>query len=733
MSRQAAVKMAPPEPAKVLTIAVAGNPNSGKSTLINGLAGTRLQVGNWPGVTVEKKEAALEFQGRRVRLVDLPGTYSLSPYSQEEVIARDYLVTERPDVILNVVDATNLERNLYLTVQLLELGLPVVMALNIYDEARNKGWEINPGLMEETLGIRVIPTVATKGEGLPALMEAVLEVGDNPEAHAPRLLNYGQDLEDAGLEIDREIRRHSPALAARYPARWLALKLLEGDSRVVEETGLGAGTFIARAVKHLKMAHGDDIESLLGDARYAQASGLTREVLKKKTTTKRELTEKIDRIVLHRFLGIPIFLAAMWLMFKLTFDIGNPFVDWVDGVFSGPLTRWTKALFTMIAAPEWLGSLATEGIIGGVGMVLTFVPLIFAMMFFITFLEGSGYMARAAFVMDRVMHAMGLHGKSFIPMLLGFGCNVPAIYATRTLENPKDKILTALLIPLMSCGAKLPVYALFAGLFFSAHAGTVIWSLYMLGIVLAMVMGIIFKRTIFRGENPLFIMELPPYRLPTLKSLMIHTWEKGKHFLIKAGTYILAISVLMWFLLNLPWGVENKQDSVLGHLGQAVAPIFQPLGFNQWQAASALVTGLVAKEIVVTIMGQIYGKEEEKKEEPPSFGEDVKEIGVSFGKALMDAGHNVVSTFGVASISIEDDEKTSSWRGVLKEQFSPLSALAFMAFTLLYMPCVVTAVAFKHEFGTWKWFWLATGYGLVLAWLVALIINQGGRLLGLGG
>jgi ferrous iron transport protein B len=733
MSPQAAVKLAPPEPAKVLTVAVAGNPNSGKSTLINGLAGTRLQVGNWPGVTVEKKEAALEFQGRRVRLVDLPGTYSLSPYSQEEVIARDYLVQERPDVILNVVDATNLERNLYLTVQMLELGLPVVMALNIYDEARNKGWEINPALIEETLGIKVIPTVATKKEGLTALMEAVLKVGDNPEAHAPRPLNYGLDLEAAVGAVDREIRRHSPALVERYPARWLALKLLEADPLVVEETGLGTGSFISRATKHLKLAHGDDIESMLGDARYAQASGLTREVLKKKTTTKRELTEKIDRIVLHRFLGIPIFLAAMWLMFKLTFDIGNPFVDWVEGVFSGPLTHWTKALFTLIAAPEWLGSLATEGVIGGVGTVLTFVPLIFAMMFFITFLEGSGYMARAAFVMDRVMHAMGLHGKSFIPLLLGFGCNVPAIYATRTLENPKDKILTALLIPLMSCGAKLPVYALFTGLFFAANAVLVIWSMYVLGIVLAMVMGIIFKRTLFRGENPLFIMELPPYRLPGLKSLMIHTWEKGKHFLIKAGTYILAVSVLMWFLLNLPWGVENKKDSVLGHIGQAVAPVFQPLGFNQWQAASSLLTGFIAKEIVVTTMGQIYGKEEEKQAEPPAFGEEVMGIGLSFGKAVVDAGRNVVSTFGVATLSIKDDEKTSSWRGALQAQFSPLSALAFMAFTLLYMPCVVTAAAFKHEFGTWKWFGVATGYGLILAWLVALVIYQGGRLLGLGG
>jgi ferrous iron transport protein B len=397
------------------------------------------------------------------------------------------------------------------------------------------------------------------------------------------------------------------------------------------------------------------------------------------------------------------------------------------------LTRWTKALFTAIAAPAWLGSLATEGVIGGAGMVLTFVPLIFAMMFFITLLEASGYMARAAFVMDRAMHAMGLHGKSFIPMLLGFGCNVPAIYATRTLENPKDKVLTALLVPLMSCGAKLPVYVLFTGLFFAAYAGTVIWAMYVLGIVLAMLMGILFRRTLFKGESPLFIMELPPYRLPSLKSLLIHTWEKGKHFLIKAGTYILAMSILMWFLLNLPWGVEDKKDSVLGKIGQGIAPVFQPLGFNQWQAASALVTGFVAKEIVVSTMGQIYGQEEEKEEEAPSFGEDLREIGSSLGKAFWEAGANVFSTFGIATLAAEEDEKTASWRDKLTGSFTPLSALAFMAFTLLYMPCMVTAAAYKHEFGTWKWFGLATAYGLILAWLVAFIIYQGGRLLGLGG
>ncbi|MEW6387161.1 MAG: ferrous iron transport protein B [Thermodesulfobacteriota bacterium] len=721
-------------PQKVLTVAVAGNPNSGKSTLINALAGTRLQVGNWPGVTVEKKEAVLEYQGRKIRLVDLPGTYSLSPYSQEEVIARDYLVREKPDAIIDVLDATNLERNLYLTMQLLELGLPVVAALNIFDEAQNKGYRIDTGAMEEMLGAKVIPTVATRKRGMEELLDAVVDAGEGAAERRPRKLPYGGDIEAAVTEVEKKVTDLYPHLAERYPLRWLALKLLEGDRQVLQETNLGDHHALAgEASRHLQQAHGEDMEALMADARYAQAAGLTREVLRKPEASRVELTEKIDRVVLNRFLGIPIFLLAMWLMFKLTFDVGNPLVDWVDGVFSGPLTRWTKALFIWIAAPEWLGSLATEGVIGGVGTVLTFVPLIFAMMFFITFLEGSGYMARAAFVMDRAMHALGLHGKSFIPMLLGFGCNVPAIYATRTLENPRDKVLTALLIPLMSCGAKLPVYALFTGLFFAAHSTTVIWSLYVLGIVLAMAMGIFFKRTLFRGEYPLFIMELPPYRLPSLKSLMIHTWEKGKHFLIKAGTYILGMSILMWFLLNLPWGVKDKKDSVLGRIGQGLAPIFQPLGFGQWQAASSLVTGFIAKEIVVTTMGQIYGKEEEKQEEPPTLGEDLKEIGLSLGKAITEAGRNVVATFGVASLAVEEDEKTASWRGALTEQFSPLSALTFMAFTLLYMPCMVTAVAFRHEFGTWKWFGLATAYGLVLAWLVAFAIYQGGRLLGLGG
>jgi len=723
---------------KAITVAVAGNPNSGKSTLINAIAGTRLHVGNWPGVTVEKKEAMFEHKGWKIRLIDLPGTYSLSPYTQEEIIARDYLVHEKPEVIINVVDATNLERNLYLTVQLMELGIPVVVALNIFDEAEKKGYKIDIKTVEKMLGVRVIPTVSTKKTGLNELLAAVTETAGNPSKHHPKQLNYGEDIESAVKATSAQIKNTHPALAEEYPLRWLSFKLMEGDSHVMAEVKLKESAFIEETTKHLKKAHGEDIESIMADERYALASGLTHEVLKRPELRKMEITEKIDKIVLNRLLGIPIFLAAMWLMFKLTFDIATPFVDWIDAMTTGPFKRWAEAILGFINAPAWTVSLATDGVIAGVGFVLVFVPVIFAMMFFITFLEGSGYMARAAFVMDRAMHSMGLHGKSFIPMLLGFGCNVPAIYATRTLENPKDKALTALLIPLMSCGARLPVFVLFTAVFFAASAGTVLWSLYVMGIVLAVLMGVIFKRTLFKGEAPMFIMELPPYRMPSFRSLMIHTWEKGRHFLIKAGTYILAVSVLVWFLLNLPWGVESKKDSYLGRGGQIIAPVFEPLGFGNWEASSSLISGLIAKEIVVGTMGEIYVtkesgvKSQESEEKTPTFTEDMKEIAISFASATKDAAVNVFSTFGIASITAEEDEEAGGMKPVIQREFTPLSAYAFMTFVLLYMPCVIVAIAMRQEFGTWKWFGIAFGYQMVLAWVVAFVIYQGGKLMGLG-
>lgn len=723
----------PPVEKRAIRIAVAGNPNAGKSTLINAIAGTRLHVGNWPGVTVEKKEAVFEHDGRRIRLVDLPGTYSLSPYTQEEIIARDYLVHERPDLIVNVVDATNLERNLYLTVQILELGIPVVMALNIFDEAEAKGYRIDVKGIEETLGITVIPTSATKKSGLDRLLKSIVETADDPARRAPRQLNYGEDIESAAEFVRGTLEKSHPSLLSSYPKRWLLLKLMEGDSHLMQEINIGRDEMVEEALHHLKRAHGEDVEATMADIRYALSAGLTREVLKKPELRKVELTEKIDRIVLNRFIGIPIFLAAMWLVFKLTFDLSKPFGDWIGDMAGGPFKNWASALLNLIGAPDWTVSLATEGVISGVGFVLVFVPVIFLMMFFITFLEGSGYMARAAFVMDRAMHSMGLHGKSFIPMLLGFGCNVPGIYATRTLENPRDKVLTALLLPLMSCGARLPVYVLFISVFFPKNSGTVIWSLYVLGIVLAIVMGVIFKRTLFRGEAPMFIMELPPYRMPSMRSLCLHTWEKGKHFLIKAGTYIFAVSIFVWFLLNLPWGVENKRDSYLGQAGQVLAPALAPIGFGTWQAASSLVTGVIAKEIVVGTMGEIYAPKKDEKKETKPFVEELKEVGVSFGGAVKESISNVVSTFGIASLSPEEKEDRASLKETVRQTFTPLSAYSFMVFVLLYMPCVVVAIAMRQEFGSWKWFGVAFLYQSILAWGAAFIVYQGGTLLGLGG
>jgi ferrous iron transport protein B len=494
------------------------------------------------------------------------------------------------------------------------------------------------------------------------------------------------------------------------------------------------GLPVEKALGHLGSAHDSDIESLLADARYARAAGLTREILAKTEGEKIELTEKIDRVVLHRFFGIPVFLVAMWLMFKLTFDISKPFADWMSFLISGPFKSWAEALMALAGARQWMTALLTDGIIAGVGSVIVFVPVIFAMMFLITLLEGSGYMARAAFVMDRAMHAVGLHGKSFIPMLLGFGCNVPGIYATRTLENPRDKALTALLIPLISCGARLPVYVIFIGAFFPGHGGTVLWSLYVMGIALAVLMGVIFKHTLFIHEAPMFIMELPPYRMPSLTSLTIHTWEKGKHFLIKAGTYILAVSIIMWFLLNLPWGVEHKKDSYLGKAGRVISYALHPAGFGTWEAGSALLSGIIAKEIVVGAMGEIYAvKASEEEKKSATFEEEITQIAVSFGKAVKEAFGNIFSTFGTVAMSTEEKEENKGLQPVLQKTFTPLSAYSFIAFVLLYMPCVVVAVAMRHEFGTWKWFGVAFAYQMVLAWVVSVIIYQGGSLLGIGG
>ncbi len=733
-----------------IVVAVAGNPNCGKSTLINAISGSKMDVGNWPGVTVEKREAVVEYEGVDIRFVDLPGTYSLSAYSQDEVVARDYLINEKPDVILNVVDATNLERNLNLSTQLIELGIPTIMALNVYDELKAKRSEINIPLMEQQLGISIIPTIATRKEGIVPLIKKIMEISRAPEAHLPQTITYNHDVELALSQIQEQLSQIPAPEVQRFPQRWLCLKLLERDAHLQSHYGIKIDDEeYHRITKHLRELHSRKMDEVIADARFAVNKGLVEMVLTREKINKQDLTDKLDRFVLNKWVGIPLFVLAMWLVFKLTFDVATPFVDWADALVTGPMSRWMTNILVALRSPMWLISLIVDGIIAGVGAVLVFTPVIFFMMFFITFLEGSGYMARVAFIMDRVMHVMGLHGRSFIPMILGFGCNVPSIYATRTLETDQEKQLTSMLVPLMSCGARLPVYVLFAGAFFAHNKGTVIWSLYFLGIVMAFIIGAIFKKTLFRSKAQEFIMELPPYRMPSFSNIMVHTWEKVKHFVVKAGTYIMAMSVIVWFLFFLPIG-SDKEHSYLGRVGKVISPVLKPLGFGTWQAGSSIISGIVAKEVVVSTMGTLYvGDQDEPVQyytnimmkgemvrvpllrEQPTFWQDLGEI----GKGLVIAGRDAIAslfTIGFVSLSAEEDPANESLRQELSKDFSPLSAYSFLVFVLLYMPCMVVLAAMKTELKTWKWAGITVTYQMLLAWVMSFIVYQGGKLLGLG-
>lgn len=684
------------EPAHVV-IALAGNPNSGKTSLFNDITGARQHVGNWPGVTVEKKEGRAVHRGQEVRVVDLPGTYGLGAYSEDERIARDYVLSGEADVIIDVVDAANLERNLYLTVQLLEMGAPVVVALNMVDEARQRGIRVDADKLSRLLGVPVVETVATRNQGVSELLDKALQVAKGAKApgDSRERVGRGGRIVRYGPEVERELGRLEemivglPALARGYGPRWLALKLLEGDPQITKEVAAQPGTAellreAESAAQRVSGLVGEDAEAALIDRRYGFIAGLVREVVSRSRTVEQRLSlsDRIDRVVLNRYLGLPILLLAMAGMFQFTFAVSQPLVGWVEAAFAWLGSAVSGAL-EAAAAPAWLASLLVDGVLGGLGSVLVFLPPIFTLFLAISILEDSGYMARAAYIMDRLMHALGLHGKSFIPMLIGFGCNVPAIMATRTLDNRKDRLVTILINPLMSCSARLPVYVLFAGTFFAARQGLVIFSLYLLGIVLAIVMGRLFKACLFRGETSHFVMELPPYRLPTLRSTLVHMWERGSAFVRKAGTVIVGVVVLVWALSSLPWGVEYaSESSLLGRLGNLVAPVLAPAGFGTWEAVAALMFGLLAKEVVVGTLGVVYGTGEE---------------------GLADA---------------------------VRVHFTPLSAYAFMVMALIYVPCVATIAAIRRETNSWGWAAFAVGYSLALGWIMAVLVYQVGRLLG---
>lgn len=748
------------------TIALAGNPNVGKSTIFNSLTGSRQHTGNWPGKTVEKKEGQLRIGDAEIIVVDLPGTYSLTAYSVEEIIARDYIINDNPTAVIAVVDASNLERNLYLVAQIMELDVPVIINLNMTDVANSRGLKIDAGQLSERLGgVPVVETVGNRGMGVDQLKKAIAKVSADPPQALPKA-RYEGALGTEMAALETQVKDNEKL--ADYQPYWLASKLLEGDQEAVAAvTERGAENLLqaaAAARTRIEEATGEDAETLIADRRYAFIGEITSAVLDRPSESVLTTSDKIDKIVTHRIWGLPIFLLMMWIIFQVTANVSAPFLDWVDGFVNETVYSWGSSLMAALGLGEhWLSALVTDGIIAGVGGVLVFVPVLLFLYLALGLLEDTGYMARAAFVMDRVMRWMGLHGKSFLPMIVGFGCTVPAVYATRTLENERDRKLTAFLATFMSCGARLPVYVVFGAAFFGAASGNLIFSMYVLGIAVALVVGFALKQTIYKGQPPApFVMELPPYRAPRVRDVLRQMWERTRSFVIKAGTLILSVSIVIWLLMAIPVGADAgsfndvpAEDSVLGTLGGAVATVFAPAGFGTWEASSSLVTGVLAKEIVVGTMAVIYVPdavvEEEATEEPTTFLEDVGGAVVSFGEAavltvqetlnIIPRTINLVPGVEIAEFDFfgakEEEEDTSHLEAALVASFTEsagsaeagkIAAVAFNVFVLLYVPCMVAVAAMRQEFGGY-WMWAQIGFTLVLAWVAAVLVFQVGQLL----
>ena len=730
------------------TIALAGNPNCGKSTVFNQLTGTRQHVGNWPGKTVEKKEGTFQYKGEKIKVVDLPGTYSLTAYSLEEVIARDFVIREKPDLVVSIIDAANIERNLYLTMQLIELGVPVIVALNMMDVVAEREIQIDAEKIKAVLDVPVVQLVARDGKGMDELKEAILQSAISKETYEKKIpAQFGREVEAEIKKLQGTIDRMSE-LGVSFDSRWLAIKLLEGDKAVLNDLQ-GDETYTgligeARNFQQSYSRNADmDIDTEIADAYYTAIHEITCSAVKKPSKQKASFSDKLDRIVTHRIFGIPIFLALMWVVFKLTSDVSAPFLDWVDGVIGGPITNWVVSVLSLLGlSGTWVESMAVDGIIAGVGGVLVFVPVLMMLYLALAVLEDSGYMARAAFVMDRLMNGLGLHGKSFLPMIVGFGCTVPAIYATRTLENEKDRILTSLLVPFMSCGARLPVYVLFATIFFPENTGLVIFSMYVIGIVMAILVGLLLKNTIFkeRDTSP-FVMELPPYRRPTLKSIWAQMSERTNTFVKKAWSLILVTSIVVWVLLALPVKGDGNfadapvADSAFAGVSSVVAPIFKPAGFGTWEASGSLLTGFVAKEVVVSTMSQIYDVDEVAEEsEPTSFLQDVWYIISSFFSAAWDTIKSIPLIVGINLSEEQEEPQPTALMAAVQSGFEAssggrgaLASFAFMVFVLLYTPCMVAVAAERHEFGA-KWMWVSVIGQFVLAWIMAVLIFQIGSL-----
>jgi len=668
-----------------IKVAVIGNPNVGKSVIFNNLTGGRAHVGNWPGKTVEKKTGGCTYKGVDIEVIDLPGTYSLTARSVDELVARTFIVEEKPDVVVDIVDASNLERNLYLTTQLMELEANIVIALNKCDLADEVGYEIDFEELSTLLAIPVVPTVATTKKGMDELKDAIIEAAKRQRKMIK--MSYGRELDDLISKVEKAILKDEK-LSSKYPSRWLAIKVLENDEEVLKKVEGSSHRDEILEMSKAREILGEEPEVVLAERRYNFISKILPKVLKgEKAMT---LSDLLDKALLNRALGIPVFLALWWALFRFTFDVSGPLSDLIGMSFSrlGEIVRGA-------IAHEQLASFIADGVIGGLGSVLVFLPPIFFLFIGLSLLEDSGYLARAAFVVDRVMYKLGLHGKSFIPMLIGFGCNIPGVMAARTVDKEEDRILTILVNPLMSCSARLPVYILIGGAVLGAYAAAGTYSMYILGIVLAVLMALLFRRVIpyFKGKPSPFVLELPMYSRPTLRATLTHMWERGSVFLKKAGTIIFLGIIVVWVLSAYPWEAVHVgektiiEGSYLGMLGHALEPIFRPLGFN-WMGAVALFFGFIAKEIVVGSFGVIFG------------------LGAEAG--------------------------TQEIQTTLREQkiFTPVTGLAFMAFTLIYIPCVATVGIIYRETNSWKWTIFTVVYEIVLAYIVSLAIVGIGGLLG---
>ena len=667
------------------TIAIIGNPNSGKTTLFNRLTGSNQHVGNWPGVTVDRKTGHICHDGVGIDIVDLPGIYSLSPYTQEEIIAREFVLSDELDGILNIVDAANIERNLYLTLQLIALGLPMVVALGFMDDVRAQGIEIDCDALSERLGVPVVPISAKKGENMHNLLDGVAHHMRAPDKQPPYL--HG-----VGAAIRRAAEQLSPLPLRQCSLPFYAAKLLEGDSvmwKQMDQLNMPQkmrdeiNSIAAGMQSH---ANQTDKEMVLADALYDYIEEVVRAAYKRPKVHKATLTERIDKIVLHRVWALPIFAFFMFLMFWCTFGpIGSFLGDGMEYLIQGIISPAIRGGLTAAHTQDWLIGLVCDGVIGGVGGVLSFLPQIVILFFFLSVLEDTGYLARVAFIMDTLLRRIGLSGKSFVPMLMGFGCTTPAVMAARTMENDADRRMTIMLTPFMSCGAKLPVYALVAGALFGAHQGLVVISLYVLGILMGILAGFILKKTIFKEVSSGFVLELPTYRMPSFKGTVLNMWQKAKDFITRAGTLIFLMSVVIWLLQNFTLNFSvatSAEDSILGVIGTFIAPIFRPLGFGQWQESVSLLTGLVAKEAVVSTMSVLYG-----------------------------AGGD-----------------SAMLSGMLGTVFTPLAGYSFLVFTLLYMPCMSAFATIKREMGGWRWAFGAAAFQTALAYLAAMVIYQVGSL-----